>query len=135
VRFLPVYKKYRDDVEFMMIYVRDAHPTDKWWLGETKFMRLLMEASNPYPSYELREPETIEERRGHALACQAKLLEDMPVFVDNMDNKVDLTYVAWPTRIYFLDEEGKVHYDSDLGPYGLKPEDLEVVLSKYLGES
>jgi len=135
VRFLPVYKKYRDDIEFMVIYVREAHPTDKWWLGETKFMRLLMEQSNPYPSYELKEPETIEERRANALACQAKLLEDMPLFVDNMDNKVDLTYVAWPTRIYFLDEEGKVQYDSGLGPYGMKPDDLDIVLSKYLGKS
>ena len=51
-----------------------------------------------------------------------------------MDNKVDLTYVAWPTRIYFLDEEGKVQYDSGLGPYGLKPADLDVFISKYLGE-
>jgi len=132
VRFLPVYKKYRNDVEFMMIYVREAHPTDKWWLAETKFMRMLSVMSNDHPSYDLREPETIEERRSAALACQAKLLEDMPVFVDNMDNKVDLTYVAWPTRVYFLDKEGKVRYDSGLGPYGLSPEDLDKHLASYL---
>jgi len=135
VRFLPVYKKYRDQAEFMMIYVREAHPIDKWWLGETKFMKLVMQSSNPFPSYELEEPETIEERRGNALACQAKLLEDMPVYVDNMDNKVDLDYVAWPTRIYFMDKVGKVQYDSGLGPYGLKPEDLEVVLDKYFSNN
>jgi len=134
VRFLPIYKKYREDIEFMAIYVREAHPTDKWWLAETKLMRVIMEWANPYPSYDLIEPETIEERRANALACQAKLLEDMPVLVDNMDNKVDLTYVAWPTRVYFLDKEGKVHYDSGLGPYGLSPEDLNAELAKYLGE-
>ncbi len=59
----------------------------------------------------------------------------MPVFVDNIDNKVDLTYVAWPTRVYFLDKESEVHYDSGLRPYGLSPEDLDAELSKYLGES
>ena len=132
MQFLPIYKKYRDDVEFMMIYVREAHPVDKWWLAETKFMRLIMEASNSYPSYDLYEPETIEERRAAALACQAKLLEDMPVFVDNMDNQVDLNYVAWPTRVYFLDTEGKVRYDSGLGPYGLSPEQLDSELAQYL---
>lgn len=116
----------------MMIYVREAHPTDKWWLAETKFMRLIMETVNSYPSYDLKEPETIEERRAAALACQAKLLEDMPVFVDNMDNKVDLTYVAWPTRVYFLDKKGMVRYDSGLGPYGLSPEDLEAHLENYV---
>ena len=135
MQFLPVYKKYKKDIEFMMIYVREAHPTDKWWLAETKFMRLLMEWSNPYPTYDLMEPETIEERREAALACQAKLLEDMPVFVDNLDNKVDLAYVAWPTRIFFIDEEGKVRYESGLGPYGMKPEDLEIEIAKYLSES
>jgi hypothetical protein len=118
----------------MVIYVREAHPIDKWWLAETKLMRFVMERVNPYPSYDLWEPETIEERQAAAMACQAKLLEDMPVFVDNMDNKVDATYVAWPTRVYFLDIEGKVHYDSGLGPYGLSPEDLDAELSKYLGE-
>ena len=132
MRFLPVYKKYRDDVEFMMIYVREAHPTDKWWLDETKFMRLISVMSNDHPSYDLKELKTIEERRSAAMSCQAKLLEDMPVYVDNMDNKVDLTYVAWPTRVYFLDKEGKVKYDSGLGPYGLSPAELDEELSQYL---
>ena len=132
MRFLPVYKKYRDDIEFMMIYVREAHPTDKWWLAETKFMRLMSVMSNDYPSYDIKEPESIDERRIAATSCQAKLLEDMPVFVDNMDNKVDLAYVAWPTRVYFIDQDGKVKYDSGLGPYGLSPEELEKELSSYL---
>ena len=131
MRFLPVYKKYRDDVEFMMVYVREAHPTDKWWLAETKFMRLVSVLSNNHPSYDIKEPENIVERRIAATACRAKLLEDMPVYVDNMDNSVDLTYVGWPTRIYFLDKEGRVKYDSGLGPYGFSPDELEEELSRY----
>ncbi len=135
MRFLPIYKQFREDVQFLMIYVREAHPTDKWWLAETKFMRLLSVMSNDYPSYDTKEPENIEERRVVATACRTKLLEDMPVYVDNMDNKVDLTYVAWPTRVYFLGTDGKVKYDSGLGPYGLSPEDLEKEITKYLGKS
>ena len=45
-----------------------------------------------------------------------------------------IKYVAWPTRVYFLDKQGKVRYDSNLGPYGLSPEDLDAELSKYLKE-
>ena len=133
MRFLPVYKKYRDDVEFMMIYVREAHPTDKWWLAETKFMRFISVLSNDHPSYDTMEPETIEERRSVATACRTKLLEDMQVYVDNMDNKVDQTYVGWPTRIYFLDKEGRVEYDSGLGPYGFSPSELDQKIAAYLG--
>ena len=58
----------------------------------------------------------------------------MPVLVDNIDNKVDLTSVAWPTRIYFIDKGGKVLYDSGLGPYGLSPEELGGELSVYLNK-
>lgn len=58
----------------------------------------------------------------------------MPVFVDNMDNRVNDTYVGWPTRVYFIDTEGKVKYDSDLEPYGLSPEDLEKEITQYLGK-
>ena len=50
--------------------------------------------ANDSPSYDIQEPATVEERQKAASSCQAKLLEDMPIFVDNMDNKVDLTYVA-----------------------------------------
>jgi hypothetical protein len=134
VRFLPLYKKYRNEVEFMMIYVREAHPKDKWWLAESKFMRLISVLSNDYPSYDIMEPETIEKRRSAAMACRTKLLEDMPVYVDNMDNNVDLTYVGWPTRIYFLGEDGRVQYDSGLGPYGLSPEELQEELLTYLNK-
>ena len=63
---------------------------------------------------------------------QEKLLEDMPVYVDKMDNKVDQTYVAWPTRIYFLDKEGRVKYDSGLGPYGFSPSELDQEIAAYL---
>jgi len=50
--------------------------------------------SNAHSSYDLKEPEAIVERRSAAMSCRAKLLEDMPVYVDNMDNEVDLTYVV-----------------------------------------
>ncbi len=130
--FLPVYKKYRDDVEFMMVYIREAHSTDRWWLAETKFMRFVSVLSNDYPLYDIKEPKSIEERRVAATACRAKLLEDMPVYVDDMSNSVNQNYVGWPTRKYFLDKEGQVKYDSGLGPYGFSPDVFKDELSKYL---
>ena len=34
-----------------------------------------------------------------------------------------------------IDTEGKVRYESGLGPYGLSPEDLEKAIELYLGGS
>jgi hypothetical protein len=115
-----------------MFYVREALPTDKWWLAETKLTRLLMQWSNSDPCYDLKEPATIEDRRQAALAAKAKLLEDTPVYVDNMDNEVNLTYEAWLTQVYFLYEQVIVRDHSGLGPYGLSPEELDAELSLYL---
>jgi hypothetical protein len=119
----------------MMIYIREAHPTDKWWLAETKFMMVVAKLFNDLTSYEIPEPVTADERRGVARACRDKLLGDMPVYVDDMDNRVDLAYVGWPTRVYVLDKEGRVNYDSGLGPYGLSHDELEKNIAAYLAES
>ena len=100
MRILPIFEKYRNDVEFMMIYICEAHPSDKWWLAETKFMRLISTLTNDYPSYDLLEPQTIEERRSAATACKSKLLGDMPVYVDTMDNKINQTYVLGGLLVY-----------------------------------
>jgi len=132
VSLLPVYKKYHNKIQFLNIYVREAHPTDKWWLAETKLMRVVGNKMNNLVSYDISEPKTIEERRIAAKACQTKLLGDMPVYVDNMDNKIDLQYVAWPTRVYMIDKNGKVIFNSGLGPYGLSHKELELRIKKYL---
>jgi hypothetical protein len=132
VSLLPIYRKYRDDIKFMMIYIREAHPTDKWWLAETKFMRLIADTLNPYPSYETQEPTSIVERRAVAQTCSKRLLANMPVYIDNMDNQVDLKYVGWPTRTYFLGKDGRVVFDSGLGPYGLSHAELENNIAAYL---
>ena len=132
---LPIYRKYRNDVEFMMIYIREAHPTDKWWLAETKFMKLVANILNPYPSYDTKEPTSIKERRSVAQTCSNKLLANMPVYIDNMDNQVDLKYVGWPTRTYFLGKDGRVVFDSGLGPYGLSHAELENIIAAYLDKT
>ncbi|MDH3997975.1 MAG: hypothetical protein OET90_03960 [Desulfuromonadales bacterium] len=131
---LPIYQKYRDDVEFMVIYIREAHPTDKWWLAETKFMQVIANVVNPYPSYDIQEPRSIDERRSVAKTCSNKLLADIPVYIDNMDNQVDLKYVAWPTRTYFIGEDGRVVFDSGLGPYGLSYAELDKTITAYTAQ-
>ena len=126
-----IYTKYRDDVEFMLVYIREAHPTDKWWLGTTKVMRLISRIANKRVSFDTPEPITIEERREVALEASA-LLGDMPVYVDEMDNKVDKAYTGWPTRVYLIGKDGRVYYESGKGPWGLNPEEFDKQIGEYL---
>jgi len=134
VRFTKVYDKYRNDVEFATIYIREAHPIDRWWLAETKFMSMVGRFFNSYVSYNTKNPTTMEERRQVALSCKQALLGDIPVYVDEMDNKIDLAYVGWPTRVYFVGVDGRVVYDSGMGPFGLSAEELDEKIGAYLAQ-
>jgi len=37
-------------------------------------------------------------------------------------------YTGWPDRIYLIDKQGRIAYKSKPGPFGFKPEELEVAL-------
>jgi Iodothyronine deiodinase len=134
VRFKKLYKKYHAEVEFATIYIREAHPTDRWWLAETKLMRIVGGLFNSYTSYDTKNPVTIEERRQVASSCKQALLGDIPVYVDEMDNKIDLTYVGWPTRVYFVGKDGRIVYDTGIGPYGLNSKELDKKIADYLAQ-
>ena len=58
MRLQDLYAAYSDRVQFLMIYIREAHPTDGWAI--------------PAPGRkELADPKTIEERRAVRTSCFA----------------------------------------------------------------
>ena len=95
-------------------------------------MKMIASFLNNYAAYDIKEPATLEERQRVATACKIKLLDDMTVLVDKMDNQINDTYVGWPTRTYFIDREGRIQFDSGPGPYGLSHETLDEKISDYL---
>ncbi|MBW2370239.1 MAG: hypothetical protein JRH15_20405 [Deltaproteobacteria bacterium] len=134
MRFKKLYAKYHTEVEFATIYIREAHPTDRWWLAETKIMGLVGRILNPYVSFNTKSPATMQERRQVAGACKQALLGDIPIYVDEMDDKIDLAYVGWPTRVYFVGLDGRIVYDSGMGPFGLNAEALDKNITAYLSK-
>ena len=49
-----------------------------------------------------------------------------------MDDYVNNTYNAWPTRLYLIGLDGKVVYPGGIGPWGMKPKELKGAVDKYL---
>lgn len=80
------------------------------------------------------DPKTIEERRAVAGECQTALEYGIRTYVDEMDDYVNDTYAAWPTRLYLIGLDGRVVYAGGLGPYGFKPAKLKSAIDKYLTE-
>ena len=50
MRLVELYEQYRDQVEFMVVYVREAHPTDKWWLAESRTLQSFFALSGSLPA-------------------------------------------------------------------------------------
>jgi len=136
VRLKELYTKYRDDVEFMVVYVKEAHPTDKWWLGRSRTQTVFHELSGNPARLDVKEPVTLAQRRKVAASCQANLFDGVvPLYVDEMDDAASRMYAAKPTRIYLIGRDGRVVYNPGIGPFGFSPEKLEFEIQEYLASA
>jgi hypothetical protein len=131
VRLHDLYEQYHQEIQFLSIYIREAHPVDGWWLGR-RLTRRLMQAYAPRASFEHYDPKTIEERRTVAGECETTLQYGIRTYVDEMDDAVNKAYAAWPTRLYLIGLDGRVVYAGGLGPYDFKPAKLKTAIEDYL---
>lgn len=116
--------------------MKEAHPTDVWWLGSTRTQRTLHKVSGNPARLDVKDPVTLEQRRKVAASCQADLFDGVvPLYVDAMDDAVNTLYTAKPTRIYLIDLEGRVHYNPGPGPFGFSPDALKQAIESYLNEA
>ena len=135
MRLKELYERYRDRVEFIVVYVKEAHASDRWWLGRSRTQRLAHDLAGDLARIDVKEPVTLAQRRRVAASCRANLFDGVvPLYVDRMDNRVATLYTARPTRIYFIDREGRVVYNPGIGPFGFSPDHLEPVIQKHLAE-
>ncbi len=89
--------EYGDDVQWIMIYTLEAHPTD----GRVAPV-------NTRAGIEIPQHTSFEKRLECAKLCAEKLDLKLHVLVDGFENKVTDAYGGRPNRGYVLDAEGKV---------------------------
>ncbi|MCD6342771.1 MAG: hypothetical protein J7L76_03210 [Spirochaetaceae bacterium] len=128
-----IYKQFKEEVQFLSIYIREAHPIDGWWMGRRLTKKLMLRMA-PKVSMEHYDPKTIEERRAVAGECETALQYGTQTYIDEMDDHVNDTYAAWPTRLYLVGLDGKIVYGGGLGPYDFKPSKLKAAIEEYLKE-
>ena len=126
-----LYERFHRQVKFIMIYIREAHPVDGWWFGGGVQGKVVKRAY-PNVSTDLYDPKTIEERRAAAGQCEESLRYGIRTYVDEMDDRVNKAYAAYPTRLYLVGIAGIVSYAGGLGPFGFSPTELEWAIEKYL---
>jgi hypothetical protein len=114
-----------------MVYIREAHPVDGWWLGQGLAGKLV-NMRFPKASTDTYDPRTIEERREVAGQCEESLQYGVRTYVDDMEDTVSKAYAASPTRLYLVGQDGRVVYAGGLGPWGFKPLELGQAIETYL---
>ena len=133
MRLKELYQKYHADVEFIVVYVKEAHASDRWWLGRTRTQRLTHQLMGSRNRIDIAEPVTLSQRRKVAASCQANLFDGVvPLYVDTIANEVAVAYTARPTRIYLIGRDGRVVYNPGIGPFGFSPDHLEPAIKRYL---
>ncbi len=116
-----MYEKYKDQVEFLLVYIREAHPTDGRQVPRNLREGILLPSAK-----------TDQEKHEHATACVRKLNIKFRSVVDNIDNKVEADYAAWPDRLYLVGKEGRIAWKGRPGPKGFRPDELEAAIRKEL---
>ena len=81
------------------------------------------------------DPQTLEERRAVAGECETALQYGIRTYIDEMDDRVNNAYAAWPTRLYLIGLDGIVVYAGGLGPYDFRPQRLKMAIEDYLSKT
>ena len=109
-----LHRRYADRATFVMVYVREAHPTDGWRMD-----------GNDRMGVSFPQPRTDAERRSIAQVCNRAMGLGFPMAIDTMDDAVNTRYSGIPSRFYLVDRAGRVAFKSGRGPFGFRPAELE----------
>lgn len=124
MRLNELYATYKDQVQFYIVYIREAHPARGWQVPNNLVEDILYD-----------EPSTDDERTEVASACQIGLDLHMPMLVDSIDNDIDEKYVGLPMRLFLVDQAGKIAYAGEKGPWGWDDVGFEAVLKETIAGS
>lgn len=118
-----LFKRFKDRVDFRVVYIREAHPTDGWQVPQNRKDGVLVATAK-----------TTDDRARAASVCTLGLKISIPVVIDGLDDKVEKAYAGWPDRIYIVDKAGKIAYKGAPGPGGFRPREAERSLIEIFGQ-
>jgi hypothetical protein len=86
-------KKWKDRVDFVFIYIQEAHASDEWPIQQLEI--------------EIHQHQTIEERMiaAERFIKDFNVPHDIPFLVDGMSNDFNNKYASWPFRFWVLKKD------------------------------
>lgn len=112
-----MYEEFKDQADFLTIYIREAHPDDEWQMDV-----------NIKDDVCYTQPKTFEQRLAIANDFAKRFNFPLPLAVDTMADEANKVYAAWPERLYIISPDGTVAYKGGIGPFNYKPEEVRAWL-------
>jgi Iodothyronine deiodinase len=120
-----IYNDYKEHVDFLTIYIREAHPQDEWQMKSN-----LKDKDDVCYT----QPKTLEQRVAIANDFTKRFKFPLPFGIDDMGNAANDAYAAWPERLYVIDENGRISYKGGNGPFKYEPKEVRAWLAARYGE-
>ena len=117
MRLNEIYDTYKADIEFFLIYIREAHPSDGWQTPQNLYDDVIYET-----------PESDDARAEIAGVCQISQDIRLPMLLDGIDNDIESKYISAPIRLFAIDPDGRITFNGAPGPQGFDPETWEDAL-------
>lgn len=115
--FMQMVPKYANEpVDFLVVYIQEAHPLGEWAFDFEKNKRF--------------NHKTLEDRL-EAGEFLTEIVTNVPVVIDNMADGNSIAYGARPERLFIV-ENGKIAYEGGIGPFNYDLEDMEGALKSLL---
>ena len=109
-----LYQKYGDQVEFLMIYQREAHPAEAAQVPE-----------NAADGLAIISPKSLDDRCRTCQQAQGTLSLTMPAVVDQLNDQTAYDYMTDPVRLFLVDTSGRIAFQTAQGPWSFRAKDLE----------
>ena len=114
-----IYSQYKDQAEFLTVYIKEAHPTDEWQMPDNETDKVCYS-----------QPRTTGQRVAIANDFVKRFEWPLPLVVDPIENPANELYAGWPERLYVVDAKGVIVYKGGQGPFHYDPEELAEFLGK-----
>lgn len=110
---------YAGAIQFLCVYIKEAHPTDG-----------MQTLANVKEDILYAAPTTDDERADIAAVCMLRYNFSFPMLLDNMTDEAEAKYHALPERLYVIDADGRLAYKGGLGPHCFDVDEFEDAIVK-----
>jgi len=115
-----MYQEYGDLAQFLIVYIKEAHPADGWAMQVNPRVKYIKDPTNKFERFQV------------ANSCVLDLGLTIPCVIDDMDNSTARAYKAHPDRLYVVGQDGRIVYAGGPGPMGFKPGEMKPYLLEEL---